>query len=724
MLLLAIILFLALLVISIVIAAQFGKLRSSIDELKRRVSQLETKSADRPAQSSSARSVAPPPLPAFLKPPPLTVPAEPRAVTQPTPAPFNWESVLGVKFFAWIGGFAFFLGIVFFVKYAFENNLVTPGMRVVIGTVVGAALIIIGALPGVRRYRIPAHSLCATGVLILYANAYAAYSFYHLISLTAAFVLMWLVTAAALALATRLDAQSVAWLGVAGGFLTPAMLWTQRDNPFALFGYIGVLNCGIAGVSLLKRWNYLVVLGAIGSVVTEFAWTADFFGPARTEAARIIFLGIEAQFLAICIAGRRDREPEYWSTIATAIAGFAALVFCIFIWNQQRYRADFIFPILLFGNAGLIALGVGTRAATRRSNELAIIVAGGLVLTWLAEWVWHERMFGSDQPFFVLVWYVALFLLFAAVPYACGPDRLWPWVIAAVAGPLQFWFVYELVLTRFPSNWKSLLPVAFALPAAVGVFYLTRRKQISLASADSRLATQGASIVFFLSLIFPVQFEREWISIGWAIEGVGLLLLYRWIPNRRLRAAAIIVFCAAFVRLALNPAVLEYHPRSAVPIFNWYLYVYGTAAFCFFLGARWFGEPREKPYEQNAPALLYSLGAILCFLLMNIEIADYFSIGPTLTFSFSGNFARDMAYTISWAIFAFALLVVGIFRNLRPLRLAAIGLLSIALLKLFLHDLDRLSQLYRIGAFITVAIIAILTSFLYQRFLSARTKGT
>ncbi len=107
---------------------------------------------------------------------------------------------------------------------------------------------------------------------------------------------------------------------------------------------------------------------------------------------------------------------------------------------------------------------------------------------------------------------------------------------------------------------------------------------------------------------------------------------------------------------------------------------------------------------------------------MNIEIADYFSIGPTLTFSFSGNFARDMAYTIAWSLFAFCLLVLGIARNVRAIRLVAIGLLLVTFAKLFLHDLDTLKQLYRIGAFIAVAIVAIVASFVYQRFLLPQTK--
>ena len=64
------------------------------------------------------------------------------------------------------------------------------------------------------------------------------------------------------------------------------------------------------------------------------------------------------------------------------------------------------------------------------------------------------------------------------------------------------------------------------------------------------------------------------------------------------------------------------------------------------------GSRDNRPASGPRPPLLGSLGALLVFLLLNIEIADYFSIGPTLTFSFSGNFARDMTYSIAWALFA------------------------------------------------------------------------
>jgi len=229
--------------------------------------------------------------------------------------------------------------------------------------------------------------------------------------------------------------------------------------------------------------------------------------------------------------------------------------------------------------------------------------------------------------------------------------------------------------------------------------------------------------LFFITLIFPIQFERQWITIGWALEGAALLWLFHRVPHAGLRLTGVGLLLAAFVRLALNRAVLDYHPRSVTPILNWYLYTYGIAVLCFFVAARLLAPPRHRIFSLNAPPILAGLGTVLAFLLLNIEIADFFSPeGSTLTFQFSGDFARDMTYSIAWALFALGMLVVGILRKLPAARYAAIGLLCITVIKLFLHDLASLAQLYRIGAFVGVAVIAMLASFAYHRFFAARAK--
>jgi uncharacterized membrane protein len=121
----------------------------------------------------------------------------------------------------------------------------------------------------------------------------------------------------------------------------------------------------------------------------------------------------------------------------------------------------------------------------------------------------------------------------------------------------------------------------------------------------------------------------------------------------------------------------------------------------------------------NLRGLFCTYGGILLFLLVNIEIADAFTEpgSSTLVFKFSGNFARDMSYTIAWALFALILIVLGLWKRAAPARYAGIGLLGITVLKLFLHDLARIDSVYRIGALIVVSLIALAASFLYQRFL-------
>ncbi len=201
--------------------------------------------------------------------------------------------------------------------------------------------------------------------------------------------------------------------------------------------------------------------------------------------------------------------------------------------------------------------------------------------------------------------------------------------------------------------------------------------------------------------------------------GAGLALVLR--PRCRIAGCAlvaVVLLCAAFARLALNPAVFEYHKRSGTRIWNWYLYAYGVTSFCLLAGARLFARSPGKGIERFGPALLGSLGTILVFLLLNIEIADFFSIGPTLTFSFSGNFARNMTYSIAWALFALGLIVIGMRIKQKAARYAGVALLGITLAKLFLHDLNDLDELYRIGAFVGVAVILIAASFIYQRFLA------
>ena len=357
----------------------------------------------------------------------------------------------------------------------------------------------------------------------------------------------------------------------------------------------------------------------------------------------------------------------------------------------------------------------------------------GLVSVFAVECAWHFNRFDPANPHLIppaalLAWYLGFWAVFALFPFAFlkkFADKTFPWAAAALAGPAQFLLIFRLVKAAWPNSVMGLLPAAFAIPALLSLVVLLKKIPAENQARLTQLAWFGGVALFFITLIFPVQFDRQWITIGWALEGAALLWLFQRVPHPGLRLTGLGLLIAAFVRLALNPAILEYHQRSATPIFNWFLYSYGIVTICLFLGMKLLAPPRHLVLKSNAPPILAALGTILAFLLMNLEIADYFTAaGSPVSFEFGGNFAREMTYTICWALFALVVIVIGIAKKLPAARYAAMALLCVTLIKLFLHDLAQLGQLYRIGAFIGVAVIAMLASFAYQKFFAANTKAT
>lgn len=410
-----------------------------------------------------------------------------------------------------------------------------------------------------------------------------------------------------------------------------------------------------------------------------------------------------------------------------AILPACAVVLPFLLLIMATLRLPLANPSPVFGLALLLVvllLGI------TRLFSLDWMPAVGLVCVTALECAWHFNRFDPSNPNqplnLVLAWYLIFFAVFALFPFLFLKkfgDKVVPWAAAAMAGPPQFFLIHHFVSAVYPNQYMGLLPAVFAIPGLLSLIIILKNIPAENKARMTQLAWFGGVALFFITLIFPIQFENQWITIGWALEGAALLWLFHRVPHPGLRMVGVGLLIVAFVRLALNPAVLEYHPRTLTAIFNWYLYAYGMVTAALFTGAGLLAPPRDKIFKINTPPVLAGLGTVLAFLLLNIEIADYFSApGSTLTFQFSGNFARDMTYSIAWALFALGLLVYGILKKVPAARYSAMGLLCVTLVKLFFHDLARLGQLYRIGAFVGVAVIAMLASFAYQKFFAANLK--
>ncbi len=915
-----------------------------------------------PALGGGSPGVLPPAVPAvpLLRPhaEPVLAATQAKAEVQPV-VPFNWEQFMGAKLFAWVGGLALFLSVAFFVKYSFEKNLIPAEVRVAMGFLTGLGLLVGGTVLKRKAYEVTAQTLCATGVVILYAVTFACCSHYHFIQESVAFGLMVLVTATAFLLAVRMKAVVVAVLGLVGGFLTPPLLSTGVDNPLGLFGYVALLDAGLVAVALRRRWHYLIAMGALGTVVMQLGWAHEFFAVHKVFTAMAVFLGFNLLFLAAFVVGERSKQTNWWLSGSAMALPFVTMgfVFSLLGYREIGARPGVLFTFLLGADlcllglvllrhalhqahlvAGMVvflaltawttghltaellnwALGgyflfavlhsvfpvvlqrvrpgvakvwwghlfpplglllvlvplfrdvevswaiwpcillidlVAIGLAVLTASVLSIITV--LVLTVVATAVWllkipaeltglppfltvvggfavffflvglfagekilarleaasagesnpdldapeslrtggsplevkaqipalaavlpflllimasvrlpminptpvyamgfflvilllgvvrltgvgllvpvglgcvlalqHSWYFGHftpDHGLAPLVWsllFTALFTVFPFLFKRAMARQMLPWATSALAGPLHFYLVHHIVKAAYPNHFMGLLPLAFAGPMLLGLVFVVRRFLADEGPRSALLAWFGGSALFFITLIFPVQFDKQWITIGWGLEGVALLWLFHRVPHPGLRGTGSALLVAAFVRLALNPTVLHYHTRAPGEgaILNWFLYAYGIVAICLMMGARLLAPPRNLVFGRSAPPVFYTLGTVLMFLLLNIEIADYFSTGPVLTFDFSGDFARDMTYSIAWALFSLAMLTVGVAKRLRPVRYASLALLGVTALKLFLHDLARLEALYRVGALLGVAIISIVASVLYQRF--------
>jgi hypothetical protein len=72
-------------------------------------------------------------------------------------------------------------------------------------------------------------------------------------------------------------------------------------------------------------------------------------------------------------------------------------------------------------------------------------------------------------------------------------------------------------------------------------------------------------------------------------------------------------------------------------------------------------------------------------------------------------------FPILWGVFAFVFLIIGIRQRIKNLRIIALSLLGITILKLFLFDISNASETGKIIAFILLGILILIISFVYQK---------
>ncbi|MFO1370244.1 MAG: DUF2339 domain-containing protein [Marinagarivorans sp.] len=254
---------------------------------------------------NSAAASAPPQNPVPL--PPATA-SKARAAAAAPRAPSAGEKLIAAvaAFFTQgnpivrVGMVVLFFGVSFLVKYAAGQGLLPIELRL------SGVLFMAAALLGVgwkTRARPGGYGLVLQGgaIGVIYLTLFAAAKLYGLMPLSLGFGLLFAVVLLGVALALLQNAQVLAILASAGGFLTPILTSSGSGSHVGLFSFYLLLNCGILAIALYKTWRLLNWVGFMFTFVITTAWGVLKYSPEHYLSTQPFLVAFFALYLSVAI---------------------------------------------------------------------------------------------------------------------------------------------------------------------------------------------------------------------------------------------------------------------------------------------------------------------------------------------------------------------------------------------------------------------------------------
>lgn len=463
----------------------------------------------------------------------------------------------------------------------------------------------------------------------------------------------------------------------------------------------GALSVGSMGLAaLLQIWFFSAVDAS------------SLVGYLCVPAAQSLLLSL---FASRNIAEGRDTEGEVAVRLSSWIAIwglFAALV--------EPTTAAAGWPLFL---ALAVQVLVVSGSVLRSGWTIGLPVALGASAMHMLFWqLAHLKPHQQTMAFgFASLFYLFFLLLPMIVPFARWREALLPWLTSALAGPAFFLPLYNVYQDMFGESTIGLLPVAMGAVSVLGLRVVSTRFAARPGDALGArlrlryLALFAAVALWFVAVAVPLQLDRQWITLGWALEALALAWLFGRLPHRGLPVFAGILYGLVGVRLLLNPEILGYQERG-LPLLNWILYTYGIAAVSCLVGQRLLRRASPDGFVHRLADAVALNGLLLGFWLVNLEILDYFSTGPYIAISHQSGYSVKLALSAGWGFYAIVLLLVGVAKDLKSLRYLSLAFLLLTVAKVFLYDLSELGGIFRVFSFLGLAIALIMVSLFYQRF--------
>lgn len=544
---------------------------------------------------------------------------------------------------------------------------------------------------------------------------------------------------------------AVSLLGLLGSLALLVVLVAAQDFPTGDWIHLGILSAGLLVLGRLEeRFARLPMVAAVlvGLLLTSWliAGGSGEFGRyvATVAAFGVLFAvgGYAAQW--------RAPRPGDWAWLSAGAALAATLLVLLAGWRSSRELPE---ALLCLGVAGAAAAGAAPvlrwrGAGARGSGGYGVSGEAfvGLAVLLLA----LAPSFDLRDGALTIAWAL---LVPAMVELARRLRLAAPWWLATALAVVVAVRLLGMPEDHFPAGgWplanRLLVDYGVPLAAFAVAAWRARRGARVVTEQGPRFAalgtvlTWGAALFAFLLVGLEVRHAfgsgawepmfgpfyvstwdepgyAEWGALisAWLVLAGGLAWWGRRRGDGEVEGAAMAATVATVALLLLGP-VLAANPawnRTAVgatPVLNLLLVVYGLPALL--LGAHTVAAARHgRPWLAR---LTGNAALVLVFLLVTLEVRQAFH-GTYLDGPVTGH-AEQYAYSAAWLLLGMALLVAGILRRGggRPLRLAALAVTTVAVVKVFLYDTAHLSDLYRVLSFLGLGLSLLLLAWLYQRF--------
>lgn len=661
----------------------------------------------------------------------------------PSKPSFSWERFVGENLVNKLGIAILTIGIGIFVKHAIDQSWINALGRVFIGLAAGCVL---GGTGHFLRQDYKAFSSVLIGgaLTVFYFTVGLAYNQYELLSHPIAFALMVGITVIGVAASysyNKIELAVIAWIG---GFFTPFLLQAKESNYLILLTYVLILNMGMLALAYNKRWRLLYLVAFVSTtilydlgfghwVTPENAWGVLGFGVAY------YFVFVAATLLFNVRTGTLFKGEDLIQLLAINLGALAAGREVLSVLHLSDYHA--LVPAALA--AMNIALALVLKARKVEDGNL-IYVVYGLIIALIS-------IFGLNQfsgNYITLFWAIEAVMLLAlyrrstlAMVYYSS------WLLLFLAGCSwiedAYGFYNGLLYSQQPDT--MILNDGFisgiVLTVTMALFFAIHSRLVTMPKLGLQNKKQSDDMllilvvtIFYVSIILEVGYhlffqESDWIS--WKLRNLGfiavsaLYLAGSFYASNKFKLGwelALTIVTGILFLLLLTIGYFEsltvlkdYLVNLSRPGWHFGIQYGGIIGFvsASYFVVRHIGQSAE--YRN----VLYIVAGIIGLVLLSqqLNFATALFVNPDTKEEWEAAFtlSNRVVYPIAWGMVSFGLLVIGMVQKVVRLRIMGLAIFCLALVKLFLLDVWHMSPSGRIAAFISLGVLLLVVSFLYQK---------